>query len=719
MTLSDLRLAGLAPAITLAITLSLAGCQGVQDRRRGEESLAAGRFDVAQTHLRRALAQRPELAQDPAFAQALSDAEHGAEMMQGNRDLRDEEYERAIERFSAAAKSRPGDARAVEAVGLARKTAVEALLRRATASAEAERWPQAREHLTRARAIDPSYEPVGQALASLTEPAPGSPFDRAQVAAREKRWDVAQGLLAEVQREQPHHLRVAPLSKQVAAQVAAHREALAKADRLLAGGNLDAAASELAAALELWPGHADTLARRAVVDQRLDEAQGHLNRALAHQRAQEWEAALAATEACLRAYPLHPRAGAVQQAVRRDGADQAAREGIAALHAGRVEDADAAFLRGLRLQRRHEASLIGLASVADRRASEAQARGRPGAALLWAIEAQARFPAAARADRVTQLRADLLQRLGVTLRVLSELEASDRRFAERLTQAIEDTRPGFVVLVRPDQPAAYALTIDLNQLSVTDHVAQSETRVHEYPIKRVIENPRYPEVCGRVDYQRRRLSDAERDYDRLADDCRDARRDRKPDATACCDIADRARARRDRERQDLFRLESERDRTPRFLERIDRGQWRYQYAVHVRTARMAGVALMRAEATDQTVGRIDIDRSHAVKDATLAEANPALGLAPDPLLLPEPASVEGTLWDQVAPAVAKEVLGRLVRDHAAGINGQARRHQEKGELDAAIESHIQAALVLEAVAPAEAQELMGRLRAALTPGAID
>lgn len=709
----------LGSVCVMVLLLFTVGCQATRYRNRGNDALAAGRYAAAVGYMERALEYDPDLLNDPAFAAALNDARFGAAKKAGQDAARGGRFDDALAHLERARQLKPDDPSPASETLVVRRAAAAHFHRRAIDLADVGKLADAEKAVREAVRFDDGFAPARQSLASLEERGVGAtPFADALASTGKRRWKQAEERLRAVIDTSPHHLPARALLYQADAEIARSRKIERNAMKLVQAGRLDVAVVELQKAVDIWQGNAEAIVGLASTTQRIADANVKVASSLEAAKARAWDQALADVREALRLFPLHPEASKHLQHVKQQGADDYVARGKASLKAGELDDAATAFTQATLFQPRNAQALEGLASIADARALAAEKADLLGAALLWAIEANERQRSDNRAGKVTLLRAAIVQRMGFAVYVAAETQPNDRRLADALTAELNRTRPTFLVMAGKPDATDYRVTVDVASLEINQHIARSERRTHSYEKQRTVVNRAYDRLCDQIEFARQQVRFAERECRRLESDCRRAQISRNPSVHSICDRAARSRYRYDRERDRLRQYEWELSRTPRTVVETYRAEWRYGFATHAKTARLRGRAFVTASAENETIGSIKLDREASHRDDTITDANPAIGLPHDPLTLPPDSDVRDEVIAATARGLASEVLVKVVRARAASANASAREALAAGDVDAAIELNVIAALLLDPVASSESQSILLQLRKQLrqTPG---
>ncbi len=761
------RLVALA---TLALAAALvAGCGAEKAVKRGRSALQSGQGGEAVRQFEQALREEPDLREDPDFMAALTRARYLSAYQEGRRAADRGDWAAAVRRLEQALEVDPAAREARDALAATRGRAAEALHGEALALADTGRLDAAGERLAEAATYEPEAAEVRVARASLANPAgatgPAGEAYRAGLAAAEAdRWGAAaERYRAAVTADANFLPARAELHRAEAAIGRAgerHRAGL----RHLEARALDAAIAALEAALDVWPTYPEALAaleraraERAQVDALVAEARAAVE-------AGRYPAAVSAAERAAALYPAYgPAAGLADEVARRAAAAHVAR-GTEALEAGRVDEAEAAYREALASAPGHRPARDGLGRADAARARAAEDAGRHGEAFLHWMNATRDTPAAWAAEGAARARARALAGHGFTvgLQVTDALGARTpqaARLETAVARGLAAAKPGFLTL-EVGRGGPEAIAVELAALDVRRERVRTENRTHGYVVGREVANPERPalerelarervqlarmlrlhrQVCGRCGGHGRVACTACRGSTWVACTacggsgriggaachlcggrgqlkCPHCGRGGYPPGWVECPVCHgRGRAgdvsdwdlRRQQDR--VEDLQRRLDRTPGTVIEETREQWPYTREVHQVTA-LASARLRGGGGGPET-----LEAGARATDETIRNANPEVGLPPDPLELPDEETLVRDVTRGLAEKAVRAVLARALGGRAAALEAEADRLAARGDAAAAREARVGAALVLEPVEAGAAAERLERLREGLAP----
>ena len=167
--------------------------------------------------------------------------------------------------------------------------------------------------------------------------------------------------------------------------------------------------------------------------------------------------------------------------------------------------------------------------------------------------------------------------------------------------------------------------------------------------------------------------------------------------------------RKEREVDDLeYRLRT----CPAYVTEHIPAEWPYTVRRHQRRGTIDVGLWLRNIATAAVLGTDRVQRHVDHFDNEILNANPDIGLSPDPLRLPTPESIGAVLTDAAAGAVAKDAIARSLAARQAELKARADALVRGGQAEAALEAQVDHAWVLGPTDPKAADALLAALDAA-------
>lgn len=666
--------------LSLLVAVLLAGCEVEKLLERGQEALQTGRYAEAVRCFEDALAREPKLGEHPQFMSRLSRARAYAAEEAGRRLAAAGRWEEAARRFHAALAILPDLDAARRGRDRALREAARARHARALEAADRGDLAAARADLEHARTLDPSNRDVPAALASLEAPADAdspaaAPYRDGLAHAAQQHWGEALAAFRRAVRADPNHLPARAERHRAAGQLTRAREVHAEAARLLRARNLDRAVAAARRALDVWPTFA--------------EAEATLEQATA----------------------------------RRAEADAAHRRATEAFRDGRRRDAVREAEAALALFPAHAGAREVLARAVHALGREALRAGRPGAALLWFLDACAygADPAYDRARREAeaQVRDRVTVRLGVGEARSDVGAAAAARLRDGVLAALASRAPDLVHLADPgaDPPPAYTANLRLRELRVRTQPVAAHPHVHAYTVAREGPNPEVVRLRRLLLVERGRLARLRQAWHRPCPVCGGTgRHGKRPGGPRACPRCRGTGRCGDVDKHDLERqarrvrhLEHDLVHTPALVTEHVPAEWAYTVEDHEKTARaVAAVGVRRADGArlaDETV-----ERAVRHEDRTILNPNPTVGLAPDPLQFPADAALEEAALAEASPAVAERILATVTEDFEATVRAAAERFRREGKTAEAMEVRVDLAVWLQGRGKAGGKRLLADLR---------
>ena len=779
------------------------GCEPTELIRQGDQSMRTGHPDLAVEYYRKALAEKPDLADKKKFAAKLNEAQSRSAYREGEQLAAGGQWEAAVEKFAESRQREPDFENAREAYAKAARQAARVRHERALKLADEGKLPEAIAELKGAVELDGDNADAVRALALATGGGKAYPgraadlYDRGVALQEQKDWQQAGEVLQEAIGADPNHVQ---------ARVALHRgsEAMASANQACADGKdrlegrrLDEAIRTLEGVRETWPACPGAAEALAAARTRRAKAEDLCTRARQQAERSDFTGAAASAAAALDVFPAHPGALEVLEKVRHQAAAERAKTGKEALDRGEVAAACAALRQAVRYEPESASARALLAAVCLRQAASAEQAGRWGNALLWYMEAIDNEAAPEAVNGMAAATRKIAERVAFRLALKVEGPAGEAEATEALRSALLVAMvaegPDFVAVVpsAPGAPAAYAASVALRELTASEKLARTERKRHAFTIRREVPNPEIPRLAELLRAKQLELDLLKRDFDRpclrcggrgrrICPACRgrgSVRCDncggqgtlrcrqcngsgRKADGSICarcrgvgtaqclrcggsgqmpCNGCSQLGQRRGwlvcsacggtgrgtsvsrwdigtREKE-AADLEARLTRAPAKVTQEVPAQWAYTLRHYEKTGTItADLDIARGAETMRTE---QVRKQSTAKDTTIEGANPAIGLADDPLDLPDDAAVRGSLIRAAAGQIALDVLPAVIGDRIDKTRRQAEQLAREGKPLEAAEARMDLVHLLKAVRAKEAAGLLAEVRAEHAGGESD
>ncbi len=162
--------------------------------------------------------------------------------------------------------------------------------------------------------------------------------------------------------------------------------------------------------------------------------------------------------------------------------------------------------------------------------------------------------------------------------------------------------------------------------------------------------------------------------------------------------------------EQVRRLSGELARGPLMITRQAVAEWPYAVLFYEKTGTLSANVRLIDAASRQVLASRTISKSAGYEDSALSQANPAVGLAADALELPSDGEVHSALLEAAAADAARQLLADAIEARIARFNAEARRLEQAGKTDQAIEALVNVAVLMESAEPTEAAKLFKKLR---------
>jgi hypothetical protein len=497
---------------------------------------------------------------------------------------------------------------------------------------------------------------------------------------------------------------------------------------------LDEAIEKLQMALTLWPGYPEAKELLEQAQARRGQAQEYYDKAAVLAKAGKWDDAIAAVNAATGFYPGLRGAKDLLADIKRRAAEAHAASAAAVAAGGDLP-----------------AAREGLARVAAAWSDDLAAKGRWGAALVWAVEAADLAPdKPAYADRLRAARQRVIDRVRFSLGPEPEAGAmpspatADLRAA--LWRRLAETRPEFLTVTGAAAPGAaadYAASAEVTALDVRSGVARTENRTQRYTVSREEPNPAHATLRNQLDSATITLQQMRSEYNTPCMYCGGrgwficracggtgvAPGSMPPAPCPLCSIWPArpgwqrcSRCGGDgragnvsiidlrRQEAEVARLQDALARTPAVIVKQVPADWPYTIEFHEKTGSLEAALRVVDGRTGRVVRSDALRRTRRAEDTGVQNANPGIGLAAKSPKLPDDETVRRGLVDEAAAEAAGRVLAAAVAARAAARQAESDRLLADGKVAEAVEAGAEAAILREAVEPGPARLLMHALR---------
>ncbi|MEM9414310.1 MAG: hypothetical protein AAGA29_02375 [Planctomycetota bacterium] len=708
------RSRGLA-VLLLAFSLLVAGCSSQRHLRRGDAAAEAGDMRSALHYYERALASRDSLADDDDFVAKLRVAQSRVAYEDASALRQRGHFEASARKLHESLDYDPSYGAAQE---LLRQVNAEAATQRYTLaieSADRGNLNAANEHLRIAQAHDAMNEDVVAAMASLRlEVLPANTLGLAQfesglALAGERRWDAAAGVYRESIGLNRNMLPARAALAEATAQLAESRRLSDSGSARIRESRISAAIPLLENALAVWPFNEPAQASLTQARTVLAEADAKFSEAVTAGEASDWDAAIAAADAGLVLDKSHARLRELRPQLSVRAATDHTERGAAHADAGELEAARDAYLRALSYKHPHRPAQRGLASVYHTWGQAHERAGRVGAALLHYNRGQQYMATREIAEGRSRSFAGIYNGLGMTLAVAVDdtprgLAVSGDRMGRALAQRAERAAPVGLSLVN-EQPR-FVIETEVAEARITQQCVSSRTRTHTYCIDEPRTNPEYTRLVDCLHQYQNELDRLERDYHRQV--CHDHGHHHDAACHVCSSLSRIARRIEDKQRQ-ISRTTRQLRNTPATIMVPIEHHYRYTVETHAKTGSLTIESRLMDTATGEVVETFTDEASFEDTDTTIPNARPEIGLRRDGLSLPDDSTVAGSLAHDAAQRVTRRAIEAAVMYELDRVRAVGAQQLEDGELEAALETEVAAAVLLGMVDDGASANVLRRL----------
>jgi len=530
-------------------------------------------------------------------------------------------------------------------------------------------WSAAMDQYRAAIAVDGEYEPAREALAAAGPKAAAWYVAQAADMESKNRLDEAIAHLKQAVSYQPDH----PVaSRELTRVIELRRERMEKAGNLIAD-----------------------------------------SRRLAGEK--QWDAAIAAALSATKLVPNDPSYPKQADAVRQAAAQDYTALGQNLLDAGKLEDAERQFNLAMKYVANYPNALRGLGDADFQRGQAAQQKNLFGRAMLWYRRAAGHIADKRYSAGIAAAKARLLHDHSVDVKIRGGSE--DQSLVSRVVADFQHKRPSYVRLIDATNqaPADYVFDIDLARLDIRAQVQSSRKAAHRYKEEFDIPNPRLPQLRGELLNAQRDLERLEHRRDEHCPKC-DGRgwvkcndcNDHKKKCSSCRGTGRRysvsdfeIRNLEDKVHDLRHQLVTE----PAMARQVVDKEWPYTIITHAKVGDLEAVIALSDVNAGVMLDTQLVRRHYAAEDATISGANPAIGLAEDPLTLPDDSTVTADLLAGGTGEVTQRLTLMIARQRYAAVEAVA----AKATGDAAVELRVTAALLLEPAEPTRAAQLLNRI----------
>lgn len=703
--------------VLLAAALLLGGCAARNHLRSADSAAAAGDHRSALYHYERALSHDSDLRENEDFLRNLAAAQTRVAYEDAVALRAEGHFEAAARKLRESLRSDPGFAPSVELLAIVNGEAAQQRYAKALASADRGALDAANEHLRVALDHDPMDERIVSALASLRVEAlpqstPGlADYRRALTLAAERKWDQAAGAQRQAVGLNPNLLPAR-------AELALAQSQLAESRRLSDSGAARIRESRISAAIPLfedslavWPYNEPASELLAIARASRAQADEKFSDAVDAAEGSDWDAAIASADAGLVIDKAHAQLRELRPALSARAATDYTRQADAHAEADELQDARDDYLRALNYRRPYAPAQRGLAGVYHAWGADHLQNGRPGAALLSFNQGQTHMATAEIAQgRAAALRA-LRDNLGMTMALsVADTPAGSAVTANRLADALTTAahrheRSGFTL--RPNQPR-FALTVEVESAFIDEQRTSAETRTHRYTVEELRPNPRYAYLLDEIDDLRVEINRLERDYHSHVGP-NHGHHQHDPDTHEGRHLNDLNRRIQQR-RYALDRLYADLRRTPQEVPVPVTRTTNYTVETYTKTGGLTVTATLVDTVTGDEVASFTEQGSSSHRDSAVPNPQPEIGIARDPLSLPDDSQVAAQITAAAARGVASQAVEAAVMYELDALRENARAQREAGEDAAALESEVAAAVLLDMVDTNASQRVLDKLR---------
>ncbi|MEM9021143.1 MAG: hypothetical protein AAGC44_11305 [Planctomycetota bacterium] len=677
------------------ITVASVGCAGQRHLRAGDSAYAQGDMRTALYSYQQAASHKSSLYNDPAFVQRMAIAESRVAYQDAQRLHAAGRYEAAVQKLQVAIERDPGFEPAQRLLEQVRPLAAKERLDLAIRAADHGNLALAERELAAAAIHDPGNPDIINARASLTPDrlAPETPglaaFREAESLARERDWQQARDSAQAAIQQNPYLMPARALRYTSDRGLDASRAQANTGSRFLSEKRIGPALVALRESLAIWPNNESArawLKQATAAREQADRLYAQTNE-LASKR--KWDDAIAKVAAGLEIDLSHEGLLGLQRELPTRAAEDATRIGREHLTQGRIEEAEQSFRHALSYKRDHEPALRGMAETFDAYGKALEAAGRPGAALLHYHMGRSY----ARIGTVNEgydrnffgIRAGLGIGLDFSVQGGGNPDLNPRLMSSAIGSSLNSAKRAGIAIGN-GQP--YTIRSRITEAGVDVRLVNRQDRIHKYIVQEWRPNPEHARLVAYYQRENHLLQQLCRRYERQTghshhthDPHYDAHLNRLYDQIC--------------RKQDLVnRIQRDLNRCPDKIQVDVEYGWEYIHETH----EMTGTLVMQTELIENATGRvIDSFQSRTgfdVRDETVLNPNPEVGLRPDPLELPDPARAAADMAGEVASEITGRAVNAVVQHRLAEMGGQAAALREAGKTQEALEIDVRAAILL-------------------------
>ena len=625
-----------------------------------------------------------------------------------------------------------------------------------TAAAEAmakKQWEDAITIAENGLSIDRSHAGLRELLGELHQRA-AAEYDREAEAL------AAAGRLTEAQTAYTRAVELDPSLRSAASGLRRVEAGLDESHRLQQAGQAHLSKRQMTGAIELlerslevWPFNKRSTEQLAYAKKQQTLAGEIYRAATTSADKQNWDQAIADTDEGLAIDGSHAGLVALRPELPGRAAADYATQGDEHLNAGRLDPAQAAYLKALGYVGTYDRALAGMASAHLAKGEALEATGQLGAALLHYAAGQsfkAKHPVSEALDNAL---AAVRERVGMGMGVTSD---GGRGLAIAPDQ-VGDAVAGVLGRYRGDglklggQGSPYELRLTVREATIRQRLIGSVDRHHSYTTSELRHNAEYDRVLGRLKHEESLLHRCRSDYDdhvrdrdaaqRHADRLRppapptkpvsqppkpgeiEKKRQRREEANraeqaryqrelaeyqrkqraydqACAKVrqiqsrCDRAHSALRSQERAVKSWRHKLSNTPRQVRVTVRHTWPYTVETYSKRGQLAVRAELVDTATGKVVDTLDPGADFSAEDDLVLNANPGVGLRADRLDLPSDQTVRGSLSARVAKSTGPWAVEAAVAHRLGAIKAQADALRKAGKDDAALEADVDAAVLL-------------------------
>jgi hypothetical protein len=139
-------------------------------------------------------------------------------------------------------------------------------------------------------------------------------------------------------------------------------------------------------------------------------------------------------------------------------------------------------------------------------------------------------------------------------------------------------------------------------------------------------------------------------------------------------------------------------------------EWPYTIHFHEKHGSAEALVGIASPADPRAVVRDTVRQTSVSKDALVENANPAIGLQPNPLVLPSDETTRNWLITHLGNATADRLRALAVNARAAELKARAESLSREGRAAESVEAMVDLARVVQETQPSESDAILARLK---------